>query len=100
MLAPVLVQIVPGLPPLTDGVGDYSLAVANILRGEFGVDSHFLVGRRGWRRGQRRSTASVWNPWALQSAPNLARLLEELQSDSGTSAALLQLSAYGYARRG
>jgi hypothetical protein len=38
-----IVQIVPRLPPETDGVGDYSLMLAQQLRQDYQIETHFLV---------------------------------------------------------
>lgn len=42
-----IVQIVPRLPPYTDGVGDYALGVADRLLKERGISTHFLVFQQG-----------------------------------------------------
>jgi hypothetical protein len=41
-------QIVPRLPPLIDGVGDYSLQLARTLRENHNIDSKFIIGDPSW----------------------------------------------------
>ena len=42
-----IVQIVPRLPPYTDGVGDYALGLADRLLKDHGISTHFLVFQQG-----------------------------------------------------
>jgi hypothetical protein len=95
----MVIQIVPALPPATNGVGDYALAVARAMRKECGLDTLFVVGNECCNGpeevegfGVRRVTA--------RSAEGLESALAAAQKAAGTSRVLLQLSGYGYSRRG
>lgn len=44
-----LVQIVAGLPPAIDGVGDYALAIARALRDRHAIHTLFVVANPTWR---------------------------------------------------
>ena len=44
-----IIQIVPRLPPATDGVGDYAIRVAHQLRAAHQIESHFIVGDPDWQ---------------------------------------------------
>ena len=44
-----MIQIVPALPPSTNGLGDYALEVAGAMRSEFGLDTGFVVGNPEWQ---------------------------------------------------
>jgi hypothetical protein len=90
-----VIQIVPRLPPVVDGVGDYALNLAHQLRKDFNIQTQFIVGNSGWdgteeidgfqvRKIQRRS------PIAL-----LDLLAEDLSAP-----VLLHYVGYGYAKRG
>lgn len=44
-----IIQITPRLPPALDGVGDYSLELANGLLEKYGVVTHFLTCQEGFK---------------------------------------------------
>ncbi len=44
----LIIQIVPHLPPAIDRVGDYALNLAQQLRKDFGIESHFIVCDPSW----------------------------------------------------
>ena len=95
-----MIQIVPALPPSINGVGDYALAVARVLRSEFGLDSVFVVGNPAWQGADEVEGFRVGKV-AARTAPGLeAALLEAARSAAGDSRVLLQLSGYGYSGRG
>jgi hypothetical protein len=95
----MLIQIVPALPPATNGVGDYALAVAGVMRTEFGLDTLFVVANAGWQGPKEVEGFAVRKVTAC-SAEGLETALEEAQRTAGESRVLLQLSGYGYSRRG
>jgi len=92
----MLIQIVPALPPATNGVGDYALAVACAMRREFGLETQFVVGNERWQGPEQVEGFGV-RKVAARSADGLAAALLE---SAGESRVLLQLSGYGYSGRG
>src|SRR5438270_1544788 len=92
----MLVQIVPRLPPATDGLGDYALSLARELRNNFGVESHFIVGDTNWNGGSEIEEFSI-DRLVDRSAISLLSSLTALES---SCVVLLHYVGYGYARRG
>jgi hypothetical protein len=93
-----LIQIVPGLPPLVDGIGDYSLTLARRLRDDHGIDTTFLVVSPAWS-----GTAVEGFPAIQLSSPTPAGLITALaacESTAGAAPVLLQFAVYGYQKRG
>jgi hypothetical protein len=90
-----MIQIVPALPPSTNGVGDYALAVARTMRREFGVDTQFVVGNEAWQ-GPEEVEGFAVRKVAARTAQGLEAALLEVEE----ARVLLQLSGYGYSRRG
>jgi hypothetical protein len=95
----MLIQIVPALPPATNGVGDYALAVGRVMRAEYGVDSLFVVAGQQWEGPEEIEGFRV-RKVAARTSQALAQGLESACAESGSSSVLLQLSPYGYSRRG
>jgi hypothetical protein len=91
-----LVQIVPRLPPATDGLGDYALGLARELRRNFDIDSRFIVCDETWTGSERIEGFSA-DRIADRSAPALTSKLRESE---GFSSVLLHYVGYGYAKRG
>jgi hypothetical protein len=94
-----LTQIVPALPPATNGVGDYALGLARIMRQDFGLNTVFVVGSDRWQGPDQVEDFRV-SKLPARSAGNLEALLEAIQMTSSSSSVILQLSIYGYAARG
>jgi hypothetical protein len=90
-----MIQIVPALPPATNGVGDYALAVASVMRSEFGLDTLFVVGNPVWQGPEEVEGFRV-----RKVAARTAEGLEAALDEAGDSRVLLQLSGYGYSGRG
>lgn len=91
----IVTQIVTGLPPKIDGVGDYSFLLAQKLR-EFGVESRFLVGR-----SPSTSLPASLDGFAIDVLGSAtAEELEKYLLASGCSTVLVQFSGYSYARWG
>jgi hypothetical protein len=91
-----LVQIVPRLPPATDGLGDYALSLARELRADFGIDSRFIVCDTAWTGHDRIEGF----PAERMTARSAAALTSRLDDSKDVCAALLHYVGYGYAKRG
>lgn len=90
-----IIQIVPRLPPATDGVGDYAIRVANQLRVAHQIESHFIVGDPDWQ-----PPANLEFDAAQLQARSSAKLMEALQQKAWITTVLLNYVGYGYAKRG
>src|SRR5688572_23697649 len=90
-----LTAVVPRLPPVFDGVGDYALSLARELRERFEINTHFIVGDPSWLGEE-----SVEHfPVSKLTERTAARLRETLpQQQSATL--LLHYGGYAYAQRG
>jgi hypothetical protein len=86
-----LVQIVPQLAPVVDGVGGYAMALARALE-PCGIASHFLVAAPSWP-GTGAFPAS---PIVKPAAASLVRQL----TAGGVETVLLHYVNYGYQERG
>ncbi len=84
-------QIVPALPPIVDGLGDYSLALAKALK-TAGTESSFVVPGHYPKRLENFSVTST----PKGDGEKLYRTLEATQ----TRNLLVHYSGYGYARWG
>jgi hypothetical protein len=96
-----IVQIVPGLPPAIDGVGDYALAIARALRERQEIESLFVVANPlsqtlGVIEGFPVTRVARKDPASLMSA--LRGILASGRAES-TTPVLFHCSLYGYARR-
>lgn len=95
-----IIQIVAGLPPSIDGVGHYALVLANEMRKNHGVRTHFIVCKSGWKGADVIDGFPVCQlheqtPQALYIA--LSDLCARVLSPASKGmTVLLQLSAYGY----
>jgi len=92
-----ILQIVPHLPPPSEGVGTYALALARMLDARWGLRSSFLVGDPAWREGPESHP--------FPAAPVTERCPEALAGSlaeaAGKGAAVLvHYANYGYQRRG
>jgi hypothetical protein len=98
-----LITIVPRLPPLVDGVGDYAFKLARRLKQDFGVESRFIVCDPDWSRAASPETEHLEGftiaALANRSAPALRQALQAWEQDAPTLL-LLHYVGYGYARRG
>jgi hypothetical protein len=91
-----LVQIVPRLPPATDGLGDYALSLARELQVSFGIKSRFIVCDPTWI-GRKEVEGFPIDRLKDRSATSLK---SSLSNSKPFSAVLLHYVGYGYARRG
>lgn len=94
-----IVQIVAGLPPHNDGVGHYALLLANEMRKNHGIQTHFVVCKLDWNGatsidGFPAYLLAEHTPQALCIA--LSKATGQFNSDTKKIPLLLQLSAYGY----
>ena len=92
-----LTQVVTGLPPSIDGVGDYALNLARQLRKEFGIETHFIVGDPNWPSVAQIEQFLI-SQVPVQSATALFSLLSWHSQHS--TVVLLHYVNYGYAKRG
>jgi hypothetical protein len=91
-----LIQIVPTLPPLIGGVGDYAHCLALQLLKDFHLSTHFLVFDQSWGGDLKGSNYAV-----SPVSQNCASLLQQLDTcvESG-STILLHYVGYGYSKQG
>jgi len=95
-----LVQIVPGAPPLVNGVADFAFVVARALERDFGIGSVFLVCNPAWQGSTRIEGFGVM---ALRSRRREAfsEALRQAAAIAGDAVSvLLQLSPYGFDQNG
>lgn len=92
-----IIQIVPRLPPATDGLGDYALSLALQMRQYFDINTHFIVGDQTWI-GEAHIHGFNISKVPIQSAQKLSSLLES--KDFLNAVVLLHYVNYGYAKRG
>ncbi|MGB7441353.1 MAG: glycosyltransferase family 1 protein [Coleofasciculaceae cyanobacterium] len=90
-----IISIVPRLPPAIDGVGDYALNLAQQLRKDFGIETHFIVCNPTWTG----ATQIDGFPVSQMSTHSADTLLSLLPRDC-TATVLLHYVGYGYAKRG
>lgn len=92
-----IVQIVPRLFPVVDGVGDHALCLAQEMRRSLGLKTHFIVGDVSW---PERSEVDQFEVSRLPTNTSIA-LCSLLEKISETPAlVILHYVGYGYARRG
>ncbi|MFL6210391.1 MAG: glycosyltransferase [Pyrinomonadaceae bacterium] len=90
-----IVSIIPRLPPIVDGIGDYALSLARALREQGGVETNFVVGDPTWE-GPESVAGFAVQRLAVRDAGALLELLPSGQS----ATLLLHYEGYGYANRG
>jgi hypothetical protein len=95
-----LIQIVPGLPPDIDGIGDYALQLARRLRDGQGIDTIFLVCNPGWNGSHVEGfpVLRLTNQKSQSLVDAVAACYREIGSH--TFAILLHFAPYGYQQRG
>lgn len=84
-----IIQIVPRLPPYTDGVGDYAIALATQLRAEHDIHTHFL----SFQLGLTLAPEIAGFPVSSLPAHTVAAFLDSLPP---AAAILLHYSNYPY----
>jgi hypothetical protein len=92
-----LFSIIPRLAPLVDGLGDYALSLARLLRQDIGIETHFIVTDPAWTDTGEIEDFEVTH----LSRPSTAELINALPADAtGEATVLLHYEGYGYAHRG
>ena len=92
-----LFSIIPRLPPLVDGIGDYALSLARLLREDISIETHFIVTDPAWTGAGQIDGFEATH----LSARSASELLNALPADSaGNVTVLLHYEGYGYATRG
>jgi hypothetical protein len=91
-----VVSIVPRLPPAIDGVGDYALKVAQQLRKDFGIYTHFIVSNPLWV-GDSNIDGFLVSRVYDRKPEALLNLLDGFQD---VNAVLLQYVLHGYSKKG
>jgi hypothetical protein len=95
-----VIQIVPRLPPNTDGIGDYALNLGHELKRAYGIETNFIVGDSEWNGGKEVGgfiTRKIHSSGSL-----LAFLLNDPRGEQlqANPIILLHYVGYGYAKRG
>lgn len=93
-----VLQIVPRLPPLVDGLGDYAAELGAALTAQHGFTVDYLVTDPGWRPDGSTALGNV-RTLTAPSATALVADLEKAASD-GPLVVLLHYVGYAYQERG
>jgi hypothetical protein len=95
-----LIQILPGLPPPTDGIGDYALKLARQFRDEHAIETMFLVVAPDWNGAPVNGfeAISVRERTADALEASIRRI--EKRAGAGLLPILVHFSVYGYQKRG
>lgn len=91
----MIIQIVPGLPPVINGVGDYALNLARQLRQDSGTQTRFIVGTSDWIGVPNLTDFSI-----SQLSKRSPATLYALLAQQTASTVILHYVGYGYAKRG
>ena len=95
-----LIQIVPGIRPQLDGIGDYALQLARRLRDDHGIMTSFLVGNPDWQGSEVEGFPA--SAVTQQSSTSLVESVGHIEATAGEHDVqiLAQFGVYGYAKRG
>ncbi len=91
-----LLQIVPNLPPVIDGIGDYALQLARRLQTQDQIHTTFIIGDPQWSGAEQIEGFPITRVES-RSAASLLQLLDRFP-DQDTI--LLHYVGYGYQDRG
>lgn len=91
-----LTAIIPRLPPVVDGIGDYALCLARLLRDNVGITTRFIVTDPAWTGVGEVEGFEVRRMTSHSTDELLSLLAEHLSGEQ----VLLHYEGYGYARRG
>lgn len=97
-----IIQIVPQLPPLINGLGDYALNLARELRYQYGMETKFLIGDPTWQGTTEIdgfTTQSISQRSFKELLADLSNLCKPLTSEQKMSV-LLHYVGYGYSQKG
>lgn len=92
-----LTAIIPRLPPVVDGIGDYALCLARLLRDNLAITTRFIVTDPLWPEMGSVEGFQV-SRLTSHSADELIRLLAREPNE--VEQVLLHYEGYGYATRG
>jgi hypothetical protein len=95
-----LIQIVPGLLPKFDGIGDYAMQLARRLRERHQITTSFIVGDPTWEGGAVEGFHAT--KIAARSSNGLMDAIAKCEAVIGAESVplLLHFSPYGYQKRG
>jgi hypothetical protein len=95
-----LIQIVPGLLPKFDGIGDYAMQIARRLRENHAIDTSFIVADPAWDGGAVEGFFAT--KVGARTCLGLLDALERCERSAGETdiPALLHFSPYSYQLRG
>jgi len=95
-----LIQIVPGLLPRVDGIGDYAMQLARRLRERHKISTSFIVADPTWEGGEVEGfyAAKVATRTSQGLLDAIVRCEQQIQSEFVPL--LLHFSPYGYQKRG
>ena len=91
-----ILQIIPSLPPVSCGVGDYAHELAREWK-RHGVETYFLGGDPTWHGADAEFPCEAV---AARSSAALQASLTQIYARDAFDAVVLQFSGYGYAPRG
>jgi hypothetical protein len=95
-----VIMIVPRLPPAIDGLGDYALSLAEVMRGDYSIDTQFVVGDPRWQ-GPRSINGYSVDRVDCRSKTGLLKVFGRISDgQAGNITIFLNLAIYGYARWG
>jgi hypothetical protein len=94
-----IVQIVPGLAPKVDGIGDYALQLARQLRRRHGIETKFLVADPAWSAGESVPEFAATN-LSSRSSENFLEALRKILAAEDKTQLLVHVSPYGFEKRG
>lgn len=95
-----LIQVVTGLPPKIDGIGDYALKLARRLRDEHATETRFLVIKPEWSGGPIDGFPVVVIGGRTPEAFRESIRVIESQAQCGPLPLLVHFSVYGFQKRG
>src|ERR1700761_2270913 len=90
-----IVQIVPGLAPKVDGIGDYALQLARQLKLRHNIDTHFVVADPSWSSGESEPEFPV-STISERTADAFLETLRQTPASKVETPLLLHVAAYGY----
>jgi hypothetical protein len=95
-----LIQLVPRLPPRIDGIGDYSLVLAESLRHKYELETTFVVGDPEYDGPEELNGFRVLSVKARDHNSLYNALAKARAAASEPSKLLVQFAPYGYQIRG
>lgn len=98
----IISQIVPRLPPLIDGLGDYAISLALRLRKDRGIESRFIIADPAWKGNSQIEGFSVQkiSSRSVDHFLSICSTYVQTQSAEIDPIIFLHYVNYGYAKRG